>query len=251
MQQAYGGGDVTARPQPLAAADRRRRVRGLHAEGSDRRLDLGRGRLHPRERRPASAPIPSYLHTTVVRGDRLAAGRRLRAARRPLPGRPPSLRRSRRRPTASTGSMPRSCSTFRSCARTGSSRCAAACSRRSTTTIRCRTSCCRRSAAAARCAATAAGASAIATRAGLGRVAVDSQPPGARHGAVLRRRHGRAASRRDHDSSAFVTDYGIGVRFHGPARTPLRVELAQRPRGHAARVRGERGVLIMTRPSHD
>ena len=27
-------------------------------------------------------------------------------------------------------------------------------------------------------------------------------------------------------TSAFVTDYGIGLRFHGPARTPLRVELA-------------------------
>ncbi len=26
--------------------------------------------------------------------------------------------------------------------------------------------------------------------------------------------------------SAFVNDYGIGVRFHGPATTPLRVELA-------------------------
>ena len=33
-------------------------------------------------------------------------------------------------------------------------------------------------------------------------------------------------ARRDHDSSRFVSDYGIGVRFHGPARTPLRVELA-------------------------
>ena len=27
-------------------------------------------------------------------------------------------------------------------------------------------------------------------------------------------------------TSAFVTDYGLGVRFHGPARTPLRVEIA-------------------------
>ena len=27
-------------------------------------------------------------------------------------------------------------------------------------------------------------------------------------------------------TSAFVTDYGLGLRFHGPARTPLRVEIA-------------------------
>ena len=26
---------------------------------------------------------------------------------------------------------------------------------------------------------------------------------------------------------SFVSDFGIGVRFHGPARTPLRVELAK------------------------
>ena len=29
----------------------------------------------------------------------------------------------------------------------------------------------------------------------------------------------------------FVSDYGIGVRFHGPARTPLRVELAHSREG--------------------
>ena len=28
-------------------------------------------------------------------------------------------------------------------------------------------------------------------------------------------------------SAGFVSDYGVGVRFHGPARTPLRVELAR------------------------
>ncbi len=44
---------------------------------------------------------------------------------------------------------------------------------------------------------------------------------------------------------AFVSDYGMGVRFHAPARTPLRVELAQRQRRHADRVCRERGVLIM------
>jgi hypothetical protein len=26
---------------------------------------------------------------------------------------------------------------------------------------------------------------------------------------------------------SFVSDYGIGARFHGPARTPLRIELAK------------------------
>ena len=27
--------------------------------------------------------------------------------------------------------------------------------------------------------------------------------------------------------NSFVSDFGVGVRFHGPARTPLRVELAK------------------------
>jgi hypothetical protein len=30
---------------------------------------------------------------------------------------------------------------------------------------------------------------------------------------------------------SFVSDYGVGVRFHGPARTPLRVELARSVEG--------------------
>jgi hypothetical protein len=32
-------------------------------------------------------------------------------------------------------------------------------------------------------------------------------------------------------TGSFVSDYGIGVRFHGPARTPLRVELARSVEG--------------------
>ena len=66
-------------------------------------------------------------------------------------------------------------------------------------TIRCRTSCCRRSAAAARCAATAAGASAIATRCSLsGEWRWIPESHGARHGVLLRHRHGRAPPRCDH-----------------------------------------------------
>ena len=89
------GGDVTVRPQRWLLLTAGACVRRLHAEGPDRRSHLGRGRLHP-ETAPGVGANPSYLHTTTVRGDRLAAGRRLRAARRPLPGRAPSLRRSRR-----------------------------------------------------------------------------------------------------------------------------------------------------------
>ena len=31
--------------------------------------------------------------------------------------------------------------------------------------------------------------------------------------------------------NAFSSDFGVGIRFHGPARTPLRVELAKGDEG--------------------
>ena len=83
----------------------------------------------------------------------------------------------------------------RSCARTGSSRSAADCRRRSTTTISCRTSCCRRSAAAARCAAISSWRFRDRhSAADVRRVPLDSEPAGHRHGDLLRRRQGREPS---------------------------------------------------------
>ncbi len=45
---------------------------------------------------------------------------------------------------------------------------------------------------------------------------------------------------------SFVSDFGVGVRFHAPARDAAAHRARERVRGHAARVRRERGVLIMT-----
>jgi outer membrane translocation and assembly module TamA len=39
------------------------------------------------------------------------------------------------------------------------------------------------------------------------------------------------ARRADLDFSGLKSDYGIGVRFHGPFATPLRVEVARSPEG--------------------
>ena len=42
-----------------------------------------------------------------------------------------------------------------------------------------------------------------------------------------------AARRADLDFNGLKSDYGFGVRFHGPFATPLRVELAKSPEGLA------------------
>ena len=78
MQQAFVGGDVDGAAAPLAAAHGRRRVRGLHAEGSDRR-PRRRSRTRSR-RRPRRAR----------RRSRLPAHRRRR--RPSTGGRPPTTR---------------------------------------------------------------------------------------------------------------------------------------------------------------
>ena len=103
----------------LAAVDRRRGVRRLHAEGSDWRSHLGRRHLHPRDRARCWRQPGRFCTRTHRRG---ASTR----GRRPTMRGAAACTRSRvitspiaTTPTASTGSMPRSCSTFRSCARTG------------------------------------------------------------------------------------------------------------------------------------
>jgi outer membrane translocation and assembly module TamA len=40
-----------------------------------------------------------------------------------------------------------------------------------------------------------------------------------------------AASKSDLDLNGLKSDYGFGVRFHGPFNTPLRVEVAKSPEG--------------------
>jgi len=39
------------------------------------------------------------------------------------------------------------------------------------------------------------------------------------------------ARRADLDFRGLKSDYGVGVRFHGPLATPLRVEVARSPEG--------------------
>ena len=244
MQQAYAGGDVTVRPHRWLLLTAGAAYEDYTLKDPTGDLISGRGRLHARDRarRRRRSRVPAH---DGLGGVRLAAGRRLRAARRALPGRAPSLRRSRRhlqlRPARRRGRAAHS----DPARELGDLAARPAARRRSTTTIRCRTSCCRRSAAAARCAATAAGASAIATpcccraSGGGSRIAWRSTWRSSTTPAWS-----RPASMRSR-SSSFVSDFGVGVRFHGPARTPLRIELAQGPRRLAARVRRERGVLIM------
>ena len=43
---------------------------------------------------------------------------------------------------------------------------------------------------------------------------------------------GKVAGRRaDLDFNGLKSDYGFGVRFHGPLATPLRIEVAKSPEG--------------------
>ena len=44
---------------------------------------------------------------------------------------------------------------------------------------------------------------------------------------------------------SFVSDFGVGVRFHAPTTTPLRVEVRERVRGRASGICRELGILIM------
>ena len=103
---------------PVGAAHGGGRVRRLHAEGSDREPHPGRGRIHARDRPRRRRRIPR----TCTR----------RPLRRSTGGQPPTTRGAAgctgslaistptgTARTASTGSMPKSCSTSRSCGRTG------------------------------------------------------------------------------------------------------------------------------------
>ena len=162
MKQTYVGGDVQVRPGGFT-------VFGVGITYEDYTLEAGAGsdpsieEIFTPATAPGSATARRYLHTPFSGGLDWRPSRRLRAARRPLPGHATTTTPTRRDLQLRSRSTARSCSTCRSCARPGWSRCTASCRPRSTTTTPCRTSCCRRSAAAARCGPTRAGATAIAT----------------------------------------------------------------------------------------
>ena len=60
---------------------------------------------------------------------------------------------------------------------------------------------------------------------------------------------GKVTGRRsDLDLDGLKNDYGIGFRFHGPAATPLRIELAKSNEGLALVFCGQRGVLRSQTP---
>ena len=64
-----------------------------------------------------------------------------------------------------------------------------------------------------------------------------------RHGAVLRRRQGDGAAARTSVRDGMKSDYGLGFRFHGPAATPLRIELARSNEGLVDRLLVEGAFL--------
>ncbi len=49
-----------------------------------------------------------------------------------------------------------------------------------------------------------------------------------------------SAHRADLDFNGLKSDYGFGVRFHGPVATPLRIEVARSPEGSGLHLRVDR-----------
>ena len=66
---------------------------------------------------------------------------------------------------------------------------------------------------------------------------------------LLRRRESRRRARSDLDFNGLKSDYGFGVRFHGPLATPLRIEVARSPEGLAFIFASARDILRML-PCH-
>ena len=146
----------------------------------------------------------------------------------------PRLRRSRQPTSASARSTTRRSSTFPCCATPGCCRCAA---RVETTYISDDGAGSVLHAAGARRRFVAARLRELALPrpqqpAAAGRMARAGQPV-PRHGAVLRRRQGDGRGPKDLSWTASRSDYGLGFRFHGPAATPLRIELAKSNEGLA------------------
>ena len=196
MKQAYVGGDAAGAAGRLHGVRRRRRptrtTRSEPAPGGEPSIE--------EVFTPATAPglgaEPALPPHRRRRAASTGGRRRLRAPRRALRGPLPQLRRPRRRPTASTASTPRSCSTSRSCARTG----CISLRGRVQTTLDDDDVGAVLPAAVARQRQHAARLQQLALPrspqpADVRRVALDPQPARARHGGVLRRRHGRSRLR--------------------------------------------------------
>ena len=66
MQQAFVGGDVDGAAAPVGAAHGGGRVRRLHAEGSDRRASTPVEDAFTPETAPGLGVDPTYLHTTAA-----------------------------------------------------------------------------------------------------------------------------------------------------------------------------------------
>ena len=185
---------------------------------------------------PASAPglgaSPTYLHTHRLGRHRLAPVARLCPARRALRSHATTTTPIATAPTASTASMPRSCSTFRILRENwviSLHGLAADDARRRRQRAVLPDAVARQRQHAARLQQLALPRSP--QPADVGRVAVDPEPARARHGAFLRHRQGRAAFDDAQLRRACQDDVGIGIRFHSPLATPLRIELARRREG--------------------
>ena len=215
----------------------------FNARERDRRKPVDRGGAHPRisaraRRQPHLPPLDD------IRRHRLRARRPATRAAAGSTKSPTITTPTATTPTASIASMPRSCSTSRSCARTGSSRCTGSCNRRSTTRTPCPISCCRRSAAAARCAATAVGGSAICTACCCRASSAGSRTAS---GSTWRCSTTPARSRPISDDfswSGLASDVGRRRPVPRPALHAAADRACQRPRGNAAGVCRQRGILI-------
>jgi hypothetical protein len=147
MKQGYVGGDARVRPGGYTVA-------GAGLSYEDFTLDEGTG----------VSPSIEDVFTPLPRPPASTGGRR-RAMRAVAAGMAPPITTTptATMSTASTGSTPRSSSTYPSFARTGCSRSTGFSRRRWTTMMSCRIFCCLRSGAAARSVDTVAGAFAIGT----------------------------------------------------------------------------------------
>ena len=131
MQQAFAGGEVIDAAAAVGGLHRRRSpTRTTRCPERLGRRPVDRGGAHPgnraRPRRQSGLPAHSRRRRRSTRAPPPSYARRGLLYQVGVPSTTPIATT----PTASTGSTPISCSTCRSCARTGWSRCAAGCRRR-------------------------------------------------------------------------------------------------------------------------
>ena len=250
FQQPYGSAhpDVLADPPPVDAARRRRAV-AVVAAARRGELPIGRRRSTRLRPCPASAPRPPICIRRAPSGSTGAPRPAIRDAAASTASRC-TITPTRTSSSASGRSTTRRSSTFRSCAKPGSSRCAAWPRPPTARTIsRSRSSCCRRSAADRRCAASAAAASATRTACSLQaewRIMVNRFIDTAFFYDA-----GKVAARRaDLDFDGLKSDYGFGVRFHGPLGDAAAHRSGQESRRAGAHLRVDRDILRLPAMAH-